>query len=61
MKRFSMLLLLTALLSALLLGESGGLGGRTLLALALVCLGILLVNRAPERKYPAEFSPPSKN
>ena len=33
------------LLSALMLEETGGLGGRTFLALALVCLGILLVNR----------------
>lgn len=38
------------LLSALLLRETGGLGGRTFLALALVCLGIWAVNRAPERQ-----------
>ena len=36
------------LLSALLLRETSGLGGRTFLALALVCVGILLVNRAQE-------------
>ena len=46
---FSLLsVLAAAVLSALLLGETGGLGGRTFLALALVCLGIWAVNRAPE-------------
>ena len=35
------------LLSALFLGEGDVLGARTLAALALVCLGIVLVNRAP--------------
>lgn len=38
------------LLSALMLEETGGLGGRTFLALALVCLGILLVNRVSASK-----------